>query len=115
MNENPTRRHSERIDAVRAAVLGGTGVLPRELREAAARNEGVPERYASYVDAIHRHAYRITDRTVSDLRATGAAEDEVFEVTIAAAYGAAAERLDAGLRALRNAVTSATADPGDAG
>jgi alkylhydroperoxidase family enzyme len=55
------------------------------------------------VDTIHDHAYQVTDRTVSDLRAAGAGEDEVFEVTVSAAFGAARARLEAGLSAVRNA------------
>jgi hypothetical protein len=35
--------------------------------------------------------------------AEGASDDEVFEISVAAAYGAARERLEAGLRAVRNA------------
>ena len=63
----------------------------------------MPERFAAYVDTIHDHAYQVSDRTVSDLRAAGASQDEVFEVTISAAFGAARERLEAGLTALREA------------
>jgi alkylhydroperoxidase family enzyme len=100
---DPAGRYRAHIDAVREAVLEGPGVVPRERREAAARNAEVPAPFASYVDAIHRHAYRITDRAVDDLRAAGASEEEIFEMTIAAAYGAAFEHFGAGLRALRSA------------
>jgi alkylhydroperoxidase/carboxymuconolactone decarboxylase family protein YurZ len=40
---------------------------------------------------------------VAALLEDGASEDEVFEMTVAAAFGAARERFDAGLRALREA------------
>ena len=63
----------------------------------------VPERFAAYVDTIHDHAYQVSDRTVTDLRAAGASQDEVFEVTVSAAFGAARDRLAAGLTALRDA------------
>ena len=63
--------------------------------------------FATYVDTVHDHAYRVSDRVVTDLRAAGATEDEVFEVTVAAAFGAARDRLEAGLAALR-AATEAT-------
>ena len=55
------------------------------------------------MDTIHDHAYQVSDRAVSDLRAVGAGEDEVFEVTVSAAFGAARARLEAGLAALRDA------------
>ena len=63
----------------------------------------VPEPFAAFVDTIHRHAYRVTDRMVAGLAEAGAGDDEVFEMSVAAAYGAARERLEAGLRAVRDA------------
>ena len=100
--DDATDRHRQKLDALGAAILDGRGVLPSEARQAAARNEAVPEPFAAFVDAIHRHAYRVTDRMVAEL-AEGAGDDEVFEISVAAAYGAARERLEAGLRAVRAA------------
>jgi hypothetical protein len=96
-------RHRSALEELRAAVLEGPAVLPPEARLAAATRTGVPERFASYVDAIHDHAYRITDRVVDELKAAGASEDELFEVSVAASYGAARYRLDAALEAVRSA------------
>ena len=96
-------RHRAALEGLRAAVLEGPGVLPPQARLAAAERTEVPPRFAAYVDAIHDHAYRITDRVVADLKAAGASEDEVFEVTVAAAYGAARYRLDSALAAVRAA------------
>jgi alkylhydroperoxidase family enzyme len=50
---------------------------------------------------VRRHAYRTTDAQVEALLEAGMSEDEVFEVTVAAAVGAGLERLDAGLRAMQ--------------
>jgi hypothetical protein len=100
--EDPAKRHRPRLDALEAAVLQGPGVLPPEVRQAAARNDGAPEEFATYVDTIHRHAYRVTDTMVADL-AKGTDDDTVFEMSVAAAFGAARTRLDAGLQALRAA------------
>jgi hypothetical protein len=100
--DDPTDRHRPKLEALGAAILSGRAVLPPEARQAAARNDQVPEPFADYVDTIHRHAYRVTDRMVAEL-AEGAGDDEVFEISVAAAYGAARERLEAGLRAVRNA------------
>jgi alkylhydroperoxidase family enzyme len=50
---------------------------------------------------VRRHAYRVTDGQVEALRAAGLSEDEVFELTVAAAVGAGLDRLDAGMRTLR--------------
>jgi hypothetical protein len=98
-----TDRHRSKLDELGAAILEGPGVLPPEVRRAAADRGGVAERFSAYVDTIHEHAYRITDRTVDELAAAGASDDEVFEISVAAAYGAARARLDAGLRALARA------------
>ena len=55
----------------------------------------------AYCDTVRRHAYRVTDAQVDELRAAGLGEDEIFEVTVAAAVGAGLDRLEAGLAALR--------------
>jgi len=101
--EDPTNRHRPKLEALGAAILSCRAVLTPEARQAAARNDQVPEPFADYVDTIHRHAYRVTDRMVAGLAEAGAGEDEVFEISVASAYGAARRRLDAGLRALREA------------
>jgi alkylhydroperoxidase family enzyme len=99
-------RHREALESLGAAVLEGPGVLPPEARRAAASREGVPEPFTEFVETVHDHAYRVTDDAVSGLRASGASDDEVFEMTVAAAYGAARRRLEAGLEALRAATES---------
>lgn len=99
--DEASSRHRGRLDELDAAILGGPGEIGSEVRRSAARNDGVPEPYTAFVGAIHRHAHRITDGDVAGLRAAGASQDAVFEVAVAAAYGAALERLQAGLRAVR--------------
>ena len=100
---DPTDRHREKLDDLGAAILNGRAVLPAATRRAAVRNEGVPEPFADLVDTIHRHAYRVTDGMVAGLAEAGASDDEAFEISVAAAYGAARGRLEAGLRAMRDA------------
>ncbi len=103
-----TDRHREAFEALQTAILDGDrrAVAPAEVRRAAAERSGVPERFAAYVDTIHDHAYKVSDRTVTDLRAAGASQDDVFEVTISAAFGAARARLEAGLAAVRDAMVA---------
>ena len=55
---------------------------------------------AHYVDVVRKHADRITDEDVERLRDAGLDDDAIFEMTVAAALGAAAERLRAGLSLL---------------
>lgn len=92
---------SELEGATAAAVLRGPGTTSAELRQAVARGEP-PEELRALVDKIRRHAYRVTDE---DLAALGGryTEDQLFELVVAATFGAAAERLRAGLRALEEA------------
>jgi hypothetical protein len=59
----------------------------------------VPAELATLVDKIHRHAYQITDEDVAALRARYS-DDELYELMVSAAVGAAGARLDAGLAAL---------------
>ena len=99
----PTDRHRPKLEALEAAILHGRAVLAPEARQAAAHGDRTPEPFADYVDTIHRHAYRVTDPMVAGLTEGGASEDAVFEISVAAAYGAARRRLDAGLRAVREA------------
>ena len=62
---------------------------------------GVPPALTRYVDTVARHAYRVTDADVRALQAAGQSDDALFEVTVAAAVGAAMHRLQRGMAALR--------------
>jgi hypothetical protein len=53
-----------------------------------------------YVGAVRGHAYRVTDEDVDRLRGAGLDDDAIFELTVAAALGAAAERLQVGFSLL---------------
>ncbi|MFY9822560.1 MAG: hypothetical protein WAM82_14340, partial [Thermoanaerobaculia bacterium] len=60
----------------------------------------IPESLRGYVDSVALHAYRISDDDVAALRRDWS-EDEVFEVSVAAALGAGLARLERGLSILR--------------
>ena len=60
----------------------------------------MPSHWAPYVAKVRDASYRITDADLAALKAAGCSEEEVFEMTVAAATGAALHRLDLGLRAL---------------
>ena len=61
----------------------------------------VPAALAGYVDKVALHAYKVTDADIAALQRAGTADDTLFEVTVAAAVGAALGRLERGLAALR--------------
>ena len=99
------------MEEVVAAIRETDGETGRYLRAAveahAAGSAGpeIPEALRGYVDTVTRHAYRTTDQAVEQLTAAGYSEDAIFEITLAAALGAARARLDAGLAALEEATT----------
>jgi alkylhydroperoxidase family enzyme len=54
----------------------------------------------SYLAKVRDHSYRIAGRDFETLSAAGLTEDEIFELTVAAALGAALRSFDAGMRVL---------------
>jgi alkylhydroperoxidase family enzyme len=75
--------------------------LIARLRDAAQPDRPAPPDFASYLDKVRRHAYKVTDRDVEALREAGHSEDEIFEQTVSAAVAGGLVRLDAGLEAIR--------------
>jgi len=91
-------------------LLQAPGTLDPSIRRAAAEGAELPEALAHYVDTVRRHAYKVMDEDIENLVAQGYSEDQVFELTVAAAFGAARERLDSGLGAMASneALSAAT-------
>jgi len=94
-------RHADAAADLRRTVLDTPGASDRAARRAALAAHDVPEPLAAYLGKVREASYRITDADVDGLLVAGLSEDAVFELTLAAALGAAGRRLDAGLRALR--------------
>jgi alkylhydroperoxidase family enzyme len=88
------------VAALREAVLASPAATSVETRRAAFDGTAVDADVAAYVSTVQQHAYRVTDAQVSALRSQGLSDDEIFEITLAAALGAAEQRLDAGLAVL---------------
>jgi hypothetical protein len=87
--------------ATATALLQGGGSTAPELRQAVA--SGLPpEPLRMIVEKIRSRAYTVTDQ---DLEALGDrfSEDQLFEIIVAAAFGAAQERLAAARQALEDA------------
>jgi alkylhydroperoxidase family enzyme len=96
------RGHQRRFEQLGRRVLDGPGRLDTRWRQAAARKDigALPAELRSYVATVHDHAYRIVDDDLEALRVAGYGEDQVFELTVAAAVGAGLDRLDRARRAL---------------
>lgn len=92
--------HAERFAALRRAVLESPGVTGTEMRKVAAEGGHLDEPLSAYLTKVREESFRVTDRDMEDLKSAGLNEDEIFELTIAAALGSAARRLDAGLKAM---------------
>lgn len=88
------------INELERRILAGPGTLDPQVRLQAAARSGLADELAEYIEKVHLHAYKIDEADIDALRAAGYTEDQIFELTVAAAYGAARLRLDAGLAAL---------------
>jgi alkylhydroperoxidase family enzyme len=95
-------KYGGKLQELRRRLLERPGTLDPAIRQAAAKGTDLPEELAHYVDTVRRHAYEVTDGDVRALLDAGYSEDQIFELTVAAAYGAARDRLDAGLDAVRS-------------
>jgi hypothetical protein len=71
-----------------------------ELRAVVERTAPAPDDLAPYLAKVREHAYDVTDADVEQLLAAGHPEDEIFELTAAAAIGEGLRRLDAALRVI---------------
>ena len=106
------------VARVREAVLVSPGFTQPALRqiveERAAEVSGriqasgvvgaIPSDLSKFVEHVAVAAWRVTTEEVAALLDAGYTEDEVFEVTVSAAMGAACGRLERGLAALRGEV-----------
>lgn len=100
------------VRRVAEAVLNGPGETPNTLRRSiearAARLGGgerkealIPSELEGYVHKVALYAYKVTDEDVEELKARGYSENEIFEITIAAAFGAGLARMEKGLGVLK--------------
>ncbi|MGV3624439.1 MAG: hypothetical protein ACO1OB_26710 [Archangium sp.] len=79
-------------------ILRGPGVTSPEARAAAAAGTGEGP-VSDYARLIHRAAYEVTTEQVAELNKANS-DDALFELTVAASFGEAKRRHDAGIAAL---------------
>jgi len=92
-------RHSAARAEIEDSVLRRPGHLDPALRQAIASRNAIPADLRPLVDKIRDHAWQVTDADLAALR-SAYTDDQLFEIVLSAALGAARERLDAGLSAL---------------
>lgn len=93
------------MERVAEAILETPGDADTDLRRAveavaAGREAELPDDLRPYVEKVARNAYKVVDADIDRLCEAGYSEDAIFELTLAAALGAARARLDAGLKAM---------------
>lgn len=108
-------KHEDLMAQLVSAVYQGKGVTDQALRgaikaavapgsdELEAGDSVIPAVLRPYLHKVGRHAYKVTDRDMEDLKAEGYSEDAIFELTVSAAVGAGLGRLRQGLAALGDA------------
>ena len=106
----PEDRHRGAVERVRNATLDGQGHTDPALRRSVAAHAGqvwssgnseveIPDYLAPYVQKVAVTSYKVTDQDIDDLReSAGLGEDEILEITLAAAFGCALAALETGTR-----------------
>jgi len=87
-------------------VLDSDATAPPQLRRAAFDGAGPDGPIAVLIDKVAHHADSVTDDDVTAVRAAGLSEDQIFEIMVCAAVGAADRQYTAALAALAAATGS---------
>jgi hypothetical protein len=95
-----TDPHAALLGEVQRAVLDAPAHTSIERRRAAAARTETDPLLARYLGRVHDEASSIGDADVAALKAAGHDEESLFELTVAAAIGAASHRCAAALAAL---------------
>ncbi|MGW2554638.1 hypothetical protein [Streptomyces sp. NPDC001635] len=100
LSDGPAAGHGDAVAGLRRSVLEAPATIDPALRAAAMAGEPLPEPWQSYATTVRAASYRITEADMDRLTADGCSEDQIFEVTVAAAVGAALHSFDTGRNAL---------------
>lgn len=96
-----TDRYAKALARLEERLRYASGELAPAARAAAIDASPLPNPLAQrYAETVRQHAYKLTDRHLEELAEAGWTDGQVFELTVAAAFGAAKRRLDAGLAGL---------------
>ena len=90
--------------AVVTRVLEGDGRASRAARRAAFKNAGLDEPLRTVIDKVARQPTRVTDEDIAAVLASGDSEDQIFELVVCAAIGAATRQYESALHALEEAL-----------
>lgn len=92
-------RYDEYVTRTTHAVLESPGETTPRIRWAVfhRRVDEIPSELRAYAEKVSRAAYSVTDADVDSLKRAGYTENAIFEITAAAALGAAIQRLERGM------------------
>ncbi|MEL6823773.1 MAG: hypothetical protein AAFP70_18605, partial [Calditrichota bacterium] len=66
-------------------------------------NTDIPQDLVVWVEKVAKHAYKTTPEGIDALKAAGYSEDQIFELTVSSALGAARYRMEIALNVVRSA------------
>jgi AhpD family alkylhydroperoxidase len=92
--------HGDPIATLRHAVFTATATTEATLRTAAGTGTELAEPWQTYTALVREASHQITDADLDRLTTAGHTQDEIFEMTVAAAVGAALTTYDTGDRVL---------------
>lgn len=98
------KRAAHRTVVIR--VLEGDGRASRAARRAAFENAGLDEPLRALIDKVARQPTRVSDEDIASVLASGESEDQLFELVVCAAIGAATRQYETALQALEEAMMS---------
>ncbi len=85
-------------------VLEGQGRATHAQRRSAFDNAELSAPLSTLINKVAKHAYKVTDEDITEVRASGLSEDQIFELVVCAAIGQATRQYQTALVAL-DAVT----------
>jgi len=94
-----TRLHRELVNRV----LDSDAQAPRELRRAAFDNAGLDGPARTLIEKVAQRSYQVTDEDAAAVRAAGLSEDQIFEIMVCGAVGAADRQYKSAFAALAEA------------
>lgn len=94
------QRFGEHLESAPGRLPSGVRKVLRARTAATAdSHEDIAPELAAFAELVADRSYRVTEQDIAALKAAGHDDDEIFEATAVAAYGAADRRLRAARRA----------------
>jgi hypothetical protein len=103
ITRSPSLRDGSTIEHLLRDLREAPGATHARLRSAVLNGGELPSIVAAYVAKVQERSHEVTQADIDALLAAGFDEDAVFELTVAAATGAANRILHATLRAIEEA------------